>query len=54
MKYNLNTAECLRHAALTHIASKGFSIPQIKLISLHDSTETLERYVNLKAEDLDI
>jgi integrase len=44
----------LRHAALTHIASKGLSIPQIKLVSLHDTSASLERYVNLKAEDLDI
>jgi integrase len=44
----------LRHAALTHIASKGLSIPQIKLVSLHDTSTSLERYVNLKAEDLDI
>jgi integrase len=44
----------LRHAALTFYANKGLSLNELRLISLHDSYSTLQRYINLQAKDLDV
>lgn len=38
----------LRHEAATRYAEEGFSIPKIQTITLHESWNTLKRYVNLK------
>ena len=44
----------LRHEAVSRLFEKGLRIEQVQLISLHDSWKTLERYTNLKAEDVDV
>lgn len=38
----------LRHEGCTRLAEKGFTIPQIQQVSLHDSWGSLERYVSVK------
>ncbi|WP_023270155.1 tyrosine-type recombinase/integrase [Acinetobacter gyllenbergii] len=38
----------LRHEAATRYAEEGFTIPQLQTITLHESWNTLKRYVNLK------
>lgn len=38
----------LRHEGITRLAEDGLTIPQIQQISLHESWESLRRYVNLK------
>lgn len=38
----------LRHEAATRYAEDGFSIPKLQTITLHESWNTLKRYVNLK------
>lgn len=38
----------LRHEAATRYAEDGFTIPQLQTITLHESWNTLKRYVNLK------
>ena len=43
-----------RHHALTCLAIKGLSLPELQLISLHDGYSSLQRYINLKPENLDI
>lgn len=45
----------LRHEASTRLAEDGLTIPQIQQITLHESWETLRRYVNRRrrAERLD-
>jgi len=44
----------LRHAGITYYAIKGLSIIELRLISLHTSLSSLQRYINLQAKDLDI
>ena len=44
----------LRHSATTFYAGKGLNILELRLITLHRSLSSLQRYVNLKAEDLKI
>ncbi|MFX5145995.1 tyrosine-type recombinase/integrase, partial [Acinetobacter baumannii] len=36
-----------RHEAATRYAEDGFSIPKLQTITLHESWNTLKRYVNL-------
>lgn len=43
-----------RHAATTHWFEKGLSIQQVQQITLHSSWQTLQRYANMKPENLDI
>jgi integrase len=38
----------LRHEGITRLAEDGLTIPQLQQISLHESWESLRRYVNLK------
>ena len=38
----------LRHEGCTWLTEKGFTIPQIQQCSLHDSWQSLQRYVSLK------
>ena len=38
----------LRHEAATRYAEDGFSIPKLQTITLHESWNTLKRYVNFK------
>jgi hypothetical protein len=38
----------LRHEGATRYAEDGFTIPQLQTITLHESWNTLKRYVNLK------
>ncbi len=38
----------LRHEGCTRLAEKGFTVPQIQQCSLHDSWQSLQRYVSLK------
>ena len=38
----------LRHEAATRYAEDGFSVPKLQTITLHESWNTLKRYVNLK------
>lgn len=38
----------LRHEGATRYAEQGFSIPKLQTITLHESWNTLKRYVNLK------
>lgn len=42
----------LRHEAATRYAEDGFTIPQLQTITLHESWNTLKRYVNLKKRGL--
>jgi len=44
----------LRHHGISILAERGLSSEQLKLVSLHKSSAALSRYINLKAEDLDI
>jgi integrase len=44
----------LRHAATTHLFSKGLSIQQVQQVTLHSTWQTLQRYCNLNPDDLDI
>jgi len=44
----------LRHAALTHLASRGLTLMELRLISLHSSYASLQRYINLNPGDIDI
>ncbi|MGN5762743.1 site-specific integrase [Acinetobacter calcoaceticus] len=37
-----------RHEGCTRLAEKGFTIPQIQQVSLHESWETLQRYVSVR------
>ena len=37
----------LRHEGITRLAEDGLTIPQIQQVSLHESWESLRRYVNL-------
>ena len=39
----------LRHEGITRLAEDGLTIPQLQQISLHESWESLRRYVNLKS-----
>lgn len=41
----------LRHEALTRYAEDGLTIPQLQQISLHESWESLRRYVNFHHRD---
>lgn len=41
----------LRHEALTRYAEDGLTIPQLQQISLHESWESLKRYVNFQYRD---
>lgn len=43
----------LRHFATTKVFRGGYSIPQVQLFTLHANWSHLQRYTNLKAEDLD-
>ncbi len=43
----------LRHAAATRLLSKGYSIDETCLFTLHTDWKTLQRYVNRKPEDID-
>ncbi|WP_151776240.1 tyrosine-type recombinase/integrase [Acinetobacter bereziniae] len=38
----------MRHEAATRYAEEGFSIPKLQTITLHESWNTLKRYVNFK------
>lgn len=38
----------LRHEGITRLAENGLTIPQLQQVSLHESWESLRRYVNLK------
>jgi integrase len=38
----------LRHEGATRLAENGFTIPQIQMVTLHESWNTLKRYVNMK------
>lgn len=38
----------LRHEGITRLAEDGLTIPQLQQVSLHESWESLRRYVNLK------
>ena len=38
----------LRHEGITRLAEDGLTIPQMQQVSLHESWESLRRYVNLK------
>lgn len=42
----------LRHEAISRMFEKGFSIPEVVLVSGHRSWENLKRYTNLKPESL--
>jgi integrase len=42
----------LRHEATSRLFEKGYPIHEVQLFTLHDSWETLRRYVNLRPEDL--
>lgn len=39
----------LRHEALSRLAEDGYTIPQLQQVSLHESWDSLRRYVNLPA-----
>lgn len=41
----------LRHEGITRLAEDGLTIPQIQQVSLHESWESLRRYVNLTHRD---
>ncbi len=41
----------LRHEALTRYAEDGLTIPQLQQISMHESWESLRRYVNFQHRD---
>lgn len=41
----------LRHEGITRLAEDGLTIPQIQQFSLHESWESLRRYVNLSHRD---
>ena len=43
-----------RHAALTFYASKGLTISELRLISLHADYSSLQRYINLDPANLDV
>ena len=42
----------LRHEAISRLAEKGFTIPEMMVVSGHADQRCLLRYVQLKAEDL--
>lgn len=44
----------LRHHATSCLFEKGLSIQQVQLVTLHSSWQTLQRYCNMNAADLDI
>ena len=44
----------LRHEATSRLFEKGLSIVQVQQVTLHSSWNTLKRYANLDAGDLDI
>lgn len=44
----------LRHHATSLLFEKGLSIQQVQLVTLHSSWQTLQRYCNMNAAELDI
>lgn len=44
----------LRHHATSCLFERGLSIQQVQLVTLHSSWQTLQRYCNMNASDLDI
>lgn len=42
----------LRHEAISRLVERGFSMPEVQLISGHRDTRMLRRYVHLNAADL--
>lgn len=42
----------LRHDAISRLVERGFSMPEVQLISGHRDTRMLSRYVHLNAADL--
>ena len=42
----------LRHEAISRLAEKGFTIPEMMVVSGHADHRCLLRYVQLKAENL--
>lgn len=44
----------LRHHATSLLFERGLSIQQVQLVTLHSSWQTLQRYCNMNASDLDI
>lgn len=44
----------LRHHSTSCLFEKGLSIQQVQLVTLHSSWQTLQRYCNMNAADLDI
>jgi integrase len=42
----------LRHEATSRLFERGYAIHEVQLFTLHDSWETLKRYVNLRPENL--
>lgn len=44
----------LRHHATSCLFERGLSIQQVQLVTLHSSWQTLQRYCNMSAGDLDI
>jgi integrase len=44
----------LRHEATSRLFEAGYSIPEVQLFTLHQSWSTLQRYVNLRPENLKI
>lgn len=44
----------LRHHSTSILFEKGLSIQQVQLITLHSSWSTLQRYCNLRPEDIEI
>ena len=41
-----------RHEAISRLAEKGFTIPQMMVVSGHRDQRCLIRYVDIKAEDI--
>ena len=39
----------LRHEALSRLGEDGYTVPQIQQVSLHESWDSLRRYVNMPA-----
>lgn len=44
----------LRHEATSRLFERGYSIPEVQLFTLHESWAVLQRYVNLRPENLKI
>lgn len=43
----------LRHEGLSRLAEDGFTVPQIQQVSLHESWDSLRRYVNMPARRME-